>query len=62
MSTFEDEIRRAMAGHNDEAPRAEDLLRSLEQAPPRRRLAGWYGPLATKREDFVALLSEIAST
>jgi hypothetical protein len=46
MSTFEDEIRRAMAGHDDEAPRTEDLLRSLEQAPPRRRLAGWYGPLA----------------
>ena len=46
MSTFEDELRRAMAGHDGEAPRAEDLLRSLEQAPPRRRLAGWYGPLA----------------
>jgi hypothetical protein len=46
VSTFEDEISRAMTGHDDEAPRAEDLLRSLEQAPPRRRLAGWYGPIA----------------
>ena len=47
MSAFEDEMRQAMAGHDDEAPRAEDLLRSLEQAsPPRRRLAGWYAPFA----------------
>jgi hypothetical protein len=47
VSAFEDELRRAMAGHDDEAPRAEDLLRSLERAtPPRRRLAGWYAPFA----------------
>lgn len=47
MSAFEDEIRRAMASHDDEAPRAEDLLRSLERAaPPRRRLADWYVPFA----------------
>jgi hypothetical protein len=46
MSAFEDELRRTMASHDDEAPRAGDLLRSLEQAPPRRRLTGWYGPLA----------------
>src|SRR5690348_11980767 len=46
MSAFEDEMRQAMASHDDEAPRAEDLLRSLEQAPPRRWLAGWYPPLA----------------
>jgi hypothetical protein len=36
-----------MAGHDDEAPRAGDLLRSLERAtPPRWRLADWYVPLA----------------
>lgn len=47
MSTFGDEIRQAMASHDDEAPRAGDLLRSLERAvPPRRRLASWYAPLA----------------
>ena len=47
MSTFEDDIRRAMAGHDDEAPRAAELLRSLGQAtPPRRRRAGWYVPFA----------------
>jgi len=47
VSAFEDEMRQAMASHDDEAPRAEDLLRSLEQAsPPRRWLAGWYAPLA----------------
>jgi hypothetical protein len=47
VNAFEDELRRAMAGHDDEAPRAEDLLRSLERAtPPRRRLAGWYAPFA----------------
>lgn len=47
MNAFEDDIRRAMAGHDDEAPRAEDLLRSLGQAAaPRSRLAGWYVPFA----------------
>jgi len=47
VNAFEDEIRRAMASHDDEAPRAEDLLRSLERvAPPRRRLADWYVPFA----------------
>jgi hypothetical protein len=46
MSAFEDELRRTMASHDDEAPRAGDLLRSLEQVSPRRRAAGWYGPLA----------------
>ena len=47
MNAFEDEMRQAMASHDDEAPRAGDLLRSLEQAsPPRRWLAGWYAPLA----------------
>jgi hypothetical protein len=47
VSTFEDDIRRAMTEHDDEAPRAADLLRSLEQAaPPRRRRAGWYVPFA----------------
>jgi hypothetical protein len=47
VNAFEDQIRRVMASHDDEAPRAEDLLRSLERAtPPRRRLADWYVPLA----------------
>jgi len=45
VSAFEDDIRRAMARRDDEAPRAGDLLRSLEQASrPRRRLADWYVP------------------
>jgi hypothetical protein len=45
VSAFEDDIRRTMAGHDDEAPRAADLLRSLEQAAPRRRRrADWYVP------------------
>jgi hypothetical protein len=47
VSTFEDDIRRAMADHDDEAPRTAELLRSLGQAPPsRRRRAGWYVPFA----------------
>ena len=44
MSKLEDDISRVMAGHNDEAPAAADLLRSLEQAPQPRR-PGWYMPL-----------------
>jgi hypothetical protein len=44
VSKLEDDISKVMAGHDEEAPRAADLLRSLEQAsPPRRR--GWYIPL-----------------
>jgi hypothetical protein len=47
MSTFEDDIRRAMTDHDDEAPRETDLLRSLERAaPPRRRRGRWYVPFA----------------
>jgi hypothetical protein len=47
MSTFEDDIRRAMTDHDDEAPREADLLRSLERvSPPRRRRGGWYVPFA----------------
>jgi hypothetical protein len=45
VSKIEDDISRVMAGHDDEAPRAADLLRALEQASlPRRRRAGWYRP------------------
>jgi hypothetical protein len=44
VSKLEDDIRRVMAGHDDEAPAAADLLRSLEQAPPPRRRLGWYAP------------------
>jgi hypothetical protein len=44
VSTFEDDISRVMAGHDDEAPRAADLLRALEQASPPRRRPGWYVP------------------
>ncbi|HEX9359749.1 MAG TPA: hypothetical protein VF933_38820, partial [Streptosporangiaceae bacterium] len=45
MSKIEDDISRVMAGHDDEAPRAADLLRALEQASlPRRRRADWYIP------------------
>jgi hypothetical protein len=44
VSTFEDDISRAMAGHDDGAPRAADLLRALEQASPPRRRPGWYIP------------------
>src|SRR5262249_1186013 len=34
----------AVAGHDDEPPRAADLLRAREQAPPPRRRPGWYVP------------------
>lgn len=44
MSEFEDDISRAMAGHDDEAPRPADLLRALEQASPPRHRPGWYVP------------------
>jgi hypothetical protein len=44
VSTFEDDISRVMAGHDDEAPRAADLLRALEQASPPRHRPGWYVP------------------
>jgi hypothetical protein len=44
VSEFEDDISRAMAGHDDEAPRAADLLRALEQASPPRHRPGWYVP------------------
>jgi len=47
VSKIEDDISRVMAAHDDEAPRAPDLLRSLEQASlPRRRRTGWYVPFA----------------
>jgi hypothetical protein len=42
---IEDHISRVMAGHDDQAPRAADLLRCLEQASlPRRRRPGWHIP------------------
>ena len=44
MSKLEDDIGRVMTGHDDEAPRAADLLRALEQASPPRRRPGWYVP------------------
>jgi hypothetical protein len=44
VSKLEDDIGRVMAGHDDEAPRAADLLRALEQASPPRRHHGWYVP------------------
>jgi hypothetical protein len=44
VSKLEDDISRAMAGHDDEAPRAADLLRALEQASPARHRPGWYVP------------------
>jgi hypothetical protein len=44
VSRLEDDIRRVMAGHDDEAPAAADLLRSLGQASPPRRRLGWYAP------------------
>ena len=44
MSKLEDDISRAMAGHDHEAPRPADLLRALEQASPPRRRPGWYIP------------------
>src|SRR6185437_15384499 len=44
VSKLEDDIGRAMATHDDEAPRAADLLRALEQASPPRRHLGWYVP------------------
>jgi hypothetical protein len=60
MSAFEDDIRRAMTGHDDEAPRAADLLRSLGQAArPRRRLAGWYVPFAVAAAVAVLVLGSV---
>jgi len=44
VSKLEDDISRAMVTHDDEAPRAADLLRALEQASPPRRHLGWYVP------------------
>ena len=44
MSKLEDDVSRVMAGHDDEAPRAADLLRALEQAAPPRHRPGWYVP------------------
>jgi hypothetical protein len=44
VSKLEDDISRAMAGHDHEAPRPADLLRALEQASPPRRRPGWYVP------------------
>ena len=44
MSRLEDDISRVMAGHDDEAPGAADLLRALERAAPPRRRPGWYVP------------------
>jgi len=45
MSNLEDDISRVMAGHDDQAPRAAALLRSLEQASQPRRRPGWFIPL-----------------
>jgi hypothetical protein len=42
MSKLEDDIGRVMAGHDDEAPRAADLLSALEQASQLRRRPAWY--------------------
>jgi hypothetical protein len=44
VSNLEDDIRRSMAGHDDEAPGAADLLRSLEQVSLPRRRPGWLTP------------------
>lgn len=61
MSEFEDDIRRAMAGHDDEAPRAADLLRSLEQASPgRRRRGGWFAPFAVAVAVAAVVLGSIS--
>jgi hypothetical protein len=38
------DIGRVMAGHDDEAPNAADLLHSLERASPPRRRPGWFVP------------------
>jgi hypothetical protein len=46
VSKLEDDISRVMAAHDDEAPGAADLLRSLEQASPPRRRPGWRIPFA----------------
>ena len=61
MSTFEDDIRRAMTGHDDEAPREADLLRSLEQASPLRRRGGWYVPFAVAVAVAAVLLGSISA-
>jgi hypothetical protein len=61
VSTFEDDIRRAMTDHDDEAPSEADLLRSLEQAsPPRRRRGGWYVPFAVAVAVAVVVLGSVS--
>jgi len=45
MSNLEDDISRVMAGHDDRAPSAAALLRSLEQASQPKRRPGWFIPL-----------------
>jgi hypothetical protein len=44
VSKIEDDISQVMAGHDDEAPRAADLLRFLEQASQPRRRPSWFIP------------------
>jgi hypothetical protein len=60
VSTFEDDIRRAMTDHDDEAPREADLLRSLEQASPPRRRGGWYVPFAVAVAVAAVLLGSVS--
>jgi hypothetical protein len=55
VSKLEDDIGRVMAGHDNEAPSAADLLRSLEQASPPRRRLGWYAPFMVAAAVAVAV-------
>lgn len=52
MTDFEDEVRQAMAEHDDEAPREVDLLRSLERRRPSPRR--WYAVAAAVAVALVA--------
>jgi hypothetical protein len=60
VSRLEDYISRVMAGHDDEAPRAADLLRSLERAPlPRRRRTGWHIPFTVAAAVIAVVVGSI---
>jgi hypothetical protein len=61
VSNLEDEISRVMAEHDDEAPRAAELLRLLEQAaaPRRRRTFAAYLPFAAAAAVVAVVLGSV---
>ncbi len=61
MSNLEDELSRVMAEHDDEAPRAAELLRFFEQspAPQRRRAFAAYLPFAAAAAVVAVVLGSV---